>query len=152
MLEDLQRARIVITNYHALRPRERLEVSSGGRALLQGRGRAAGNSGVRGPNVQRVMPELMALKNVMVLNDEGHHCYRHKPGDDDEEGPLTREDRQEADRNNEEAQGMDFRLGDCQPQAGREPGGGPVGHAVLSAGIGLRRGNAVPVDGESISR
>ena len=30
MLEDLQRAKIVITNYHALRLRERLEVSSGG--------------------------------------------------------------------------------------------------------------------------
>ena len=38
----------------------------------------------------------------MALNDEGHHCYRRKPGEDDE-GRLTREDRQEADRNNEEA-------------------------------------------------
>ena len=102
MLEDLQRARIVITNYHALRPRERLEVSSGGRALLQGRGAPLETLESEGQMVQRVMPELMALKNVMVLNDEGHHCYRHKPGDDDE-GPLTREDRQEADRNNEEA-------------------------------------------------
>ena len=103
MLEDLQRAKIVITNYHALRPRERLEVSSGGRALLQGRGAPLETLESEGQMVQRVMPELMALKNVMVLNDEGHHCYRHKPGDDDEEGPLTREDRQEADRNNEEA-------------------------------------------------
>ena len=102
MLEDLQRAKIVITNYHALRPRERLEVSSGGRALLQGRGASLETLESEGQMVQRVMPELMALKNVMVLNDEGHHCYRHKPGDDDE-GPLTREDRQEADRNNEEA-------------------------------------------------
>ena len=103
MLEDLQRARIVITNYHALRPRERLEASSGGRALLQGRGAPLETLESEGQMVQRVMPELMALKNVMVLNDEGHHCYRHKPGDDDDEGPLTREDRQEADRNNEEA-------------------------------------------------
>ena len=103
MLEDLQRARIVITNYHALRPRERLEVSSGGRALLQGRGAPLETLESEGQMVQRVMPELMALKNVMVLNDEGHHCYRHKPGDDDDEGPLAREDRQEADRNNEEA-------------------------------------------------
>ena len=38
----------------------------------------------------------------MALNDEGHHCYRRKPGDDDE-GRLSREERQEADRNNEEA-------------------------------------------------
>ena len=102
MLEDLQRAKIVITNYHALRPRERLDVSSGGRALLQGPGAPLETLESEGQMVQRVMPELMAVKNVMVLNDEGHHCYRHKPGDDDE-GPLTREDRQEADRNNEEA-------------------------------------------------
>ena len=48
------------------------------------------------------MPELMGLRGIMVLNDEGHHCYRRKPGEDDE-GRLTREDRHEADRNNEEA-------------------------------------------------
>ena len=44
----------------------------------------------------------MNIKNVMVLNDEGHHCYRRKPGDDDE-SRLTGEDKREADRNNEEA-------------------------------------------------
>ena len=27
------------------------------------------------------MPELMGIKNVMVLNDEAHHCYREKPGE-----------------------------------------------------------------------
>ena len=102
MLEDLQRAKIVITNYHAFRLRERLEVSSGGRALLQGPGRPLDTLESEGQMIQRVMPELMNIKNIMALNDEGHHCYRHKPGDDDE-GPLTREDRQEADRNNEEA-------------------------------------------------
>ena len=101
-LEDLQRAKIVITNYHALRLRERLEVSTGGRALLQGPGKPLETLETEGQMVQRVMPELMGLKNVMVLNDEGHHCYRRKPGDDDE-GQLTGEDRQEADRNNEEA-------------------------------------------------
>ena len=52
--------------------------------------------------VQRVMPELMNIKNVMVLNNEGHHCYRRKPSGDDE-GRLSGEDKREADRNNEEA-------------------------------------------------
>ena len=82
MLEDLQRAKIVITNYHALRQRERLEVSSGGRALLQGPGSPLETLETEGQMVQRVMPELMGIKNVMALNDEGHHCYRRKPGDD----------------------------------------------------------------------
>jgi hypothetical protein len=26
--------------------------------------------------LQRVMPELMGMKNIVVLNDEAHHCYR----------------------------------------------------------------------------
>ncbi len=26
----------------------------------------------------------MGLKNILVLNDEAHHCYREKPGDADE--------------------------------------------------------------------
>ena len=99
MLEDLQRAKIVITNYHALRLREGLEVSSGGRALLQGPGQPLETEGQM---VQRVMPELMGIKNVMALNDEGHHCYRLKPGEDDER-PLTAEAKQEAAKNSEEA-------------------------------------------------
>ena len=102
MLEDLQRAKIVITNYHALRLRERLEVSSGGRALLQGPGHPLETLESEGQMVQRVMPELMAMKNVMALNDEGHHCYRRKPGEEDER-PLTAEERQEATKNSEEA-------------------------------------------------
>ena len=37
MLDDIGRAKIVITNYHAFKLRERLELSKGGRQLLQGR-------------------------------------------------------------------------------------------------------------------
>jgi len=38
MLDDMNRAKIVITNYHAFKLRERIELSKGGRSLLQGRG------------------------------------------------------------------------------------------------------------------
>ena len=48
--------------------------------------------------LQRVMPELMGLKNILALNDEGHHCYRQKPGES-EERRLTREEGQEAKQN-----------------------------------------------------
>ncbi len=102
MLGDLERARIVITNYHALRRRDRMELSKGGRALLQGRGPEIETVETEGQMVQRVMPDLMGMKNVWVLNDEGHHCYRHKPGDDDE-GTLRGDDKKEADKNNEAA-------------------------------------------------
>ena len=53
--------------------------------------------------IQRVMPDLMDLKNIMVLNDEAHHCYREKPGEDDE-SDLKGEDKEEEKKNNEAAQ------------------------------------------------
>ena len=102
MMGDLGKARIVITNYHGLGLRERMQVSSGGRALLQGPGEPIQTLESEGQMVQRLMQPLMGLKNIMVLNDEGHHCYRRKPGEGDE-GQLTAEERQEANRNNEEA-------------------------------------------------
>jgi len=52
--------------------------------------------------LQRVMPELMAMKHIMALNDEAHHCYREKPGNDEEE-ELTGDERDEAKKNNEAA-------------------------------------------------
>ena len=102
MLGDLDRARIVITNYHALRLRERVELSRGNRELLQGRGPDLNTVESEGHMLQRVMPGLMRTKNIWVLNDEGHHCYRHKPGEDDE-GPLKGDDRKEAEKNSEAA-------------------------------------------------
>ena len=98
MRGDLDRAKIVVTNYHAFMRRERMELSKGGRALLQGRGAALDTQETEGQMLQRVMPELMGLKNILALNDEGHHCYRQKPGES-EERRLTGEDRQEAKQN-----------------------------------------------------
>ena len=46
MLGDLDRAKIVITNFHAFKRRETMEVSKGGRALLQGRGPGPAIDGV----------------------------------------------------------------------------------------------------------
>ena len=85
MLDDLDRAKIVITNYHAFKLRERMELSKGGRSLLQGRGEALNTLETEGQMLQRVMPDLMGMKNILVLNDEAHHCYREKPGTEDEE-------------------------------------------------------------------
>jgi type III restriction enzyme len=102
MLADLDRAKIVITNYHAFKLREHMELSKGGRSLLQGRGEALNTMETEGQMLQRVMPDLMGMKNIMVLNDEAHHCYRERPGKDDE-GDLKGDDRKEAEKNNEAA-------------------------------------------------
>ena len=84
MLADIDRAKIVITNYHAFKLRERMPISSGGRALLQGHGTDLQTLETEGQMLQRVMPGLMGMRNILVLNDEAHHCYREKPGDVDE--------------------------------------------------------------------
>ena len=84
MLGDLDRAKIVITNFHAFKRRETMDVSKGGRALLQGRGPDLHSVESEGQMLQRVMPDLMGMRNVLALNDEAHHCYREKPGEDDE--------------------------------------------------------------------
>ena len=102
MLGDLDRAKIVITNYHAFKLRERIELSKGGRSLLQGRGEALNTLETEGQMIQRVMPDLMGLKNILVLNDEAHHCYREKPGAD-EVDELKGDDKDEAKKNNEAA-------------------------------------------------
>ncbi len=102
MLGDLDRAKIVITNFHAFKLRETMDVSRGGRALLQGRGPELRSLESEGQMLQRVMPELMGMRNVLALNDEAHHCYREKGGEDDE-GKLTGDDRKEAEKNREAA-------------------------------------------------
>lgn len=103
MLEDVKRAKIVITNYHAFMLRERIDISAGGRSLLQGRsGEALNTLETEGQMIQRVMPDLMGLKNILVLNDEAHHCYREKPQEEDDE-ELKGDDRKEAEKNNEAA-------------------------------------------------
>ena len=104
LLGEVKRAKIVITNFHAFKLRERLDVSKVGRALLKGRGPELETTETEGQMIQRVMPDLMGLKSVLVINDEAHHCYRHKvapAGEEDEE--LDAEAKEEAEKNSEAA-------------------------------------------------
>jgi len=102
MLPDIRRAVIVTENFHKFKLRERLELSKGGRALLQGRGEALETLETEGQMIQRVMPELMGMKNILVINDEAHHCYREKPGNP-EDGEADSDEKREAEENNEAA-------------------------------------------------
>lgn len=102
LLPELGKAKIVITNYHAFKLRERIPLSKGGRSLLQGRGDELNTLETEGQMLQRVMPELMGMKNIMAINDEAHHCYREKPEKEDDED-LKGDDRKEAESNNEAA-------------------------------------------------
>jgi type III restriction enzyme len=102
MLADLGHAKIVITNFHVFKLRERVELSKGGRSLLQGRGDELNTLETEGQMIQRVLPELMGIKNILVINDEGHHSYREKPHPE-AEVDLKGDDKKEAEKNNEAA-------------------------------------------------
>ena len=103
MLRELDKAKIVITNYHAFQLRETLDLAKGNRALLQGRGPDIASRETEGQMLARVMPELMTMKGVLVLNDEAHHCYREKALEESDEGKLVGDDLQEAKSNQEAA-------------------------------------------------
>jgi type III restriction enzyme len=102
LVADIAKAKIVITNYHAFRKREIMEVSRVGRALLQGRGEAPVTVETEGAMLERACGELMTLKNVVVINDEAHHCYRERPQREDEE-TLKGDEKDEAVKNSEAA-------------------------------------------------
>ncbi len=97
MQRDIKKAKIVITNYHAFKQREKTELSSAGRALINGRhGEPINTVEPEGQMLQRVMGSLMSMKNIIVFNDEAHHCYREKPSDKEEVAVQDGEDKKEA--------------------------------------------------------
>jgi type III restriction enzyme len=103
MLADIDRAKIVITNYHAFKLRERIDVAKGTRTAIEGwRGEKLQTLETEGQMLQRVMPELMGMKNVVVLNDEAHHCYRERVSDPagETEADLSGEEKDQAKENN----------------------------------------------------
>ena len=101
LLPDLGRARVVITNYHAFKPRETFDAAKGTREALQGHGEPLATAETEGQMLQRVMGDLMGERNVVVINDEAHHCYRERP--EAAEAKLTGDDRKEAEENKEAA-------------------------------------------------
>ena len=99
---DLGRARIVITNFHALQLREKVKAPKLTKEI------AGQRPGVftETPEdmVRRVTRELGTKRNIVVINDEAHHCYRRRVGADDSELPvLSGEDRRDAVKRDEEA-------------------------------------------------
>ena len=102
MLGDMAKAKIVLTNYHAFKRREVMELSKVGRAFLQGREAPVQTTETEGAMLKRACGELLAFKQVVVINDEAHHCYRERP-EGDAEAPVAAEEREEAKRNAEAA-------------------------------------------------
>ncbi|MDR4469658.1 MAG: DEAD/DEAH box helicase family protein [Nitrospira sp.] len=98
--DDLGQAKIIITNYHAFQLREKIAAGKITKSILAD-GQPSPFTETPDQMVRRVCRELSTKKNIIVLNDEAHHCYRRKP--DGENEPLTGDDRIEAEQRDEEA-------------------------------------------------
>ena len=98
--DQLTQAKIIITNYHAFQLRERVAAGKITKSILAD-GQSSPFTETPGQMVRRVCRELRTKKNIIVLNDEAHHCYRRRPDGKDEK--LTGDDRVEARQRNEEA-------------------------------------------------
>ncbi|SHO61167.1 type III restriction enzyme [Pseudoxanthobacter soli DSM 19599] len=103
MLPDIRRAEIVITNYHTFQHQQTLVLSKVARAFLQGNDpKPLKTTETDTEMLKRACEDLLKFDRVNVINDEAHHCYRHK-ADGDAEGTLTGDDRREAAENAEAA-------------------------------------------------
>jgi type III restriction enzyme len=101
-LGDLGRAKVVITNFHAFQLREKVKAPKLTKEV------AGQRPGVftETPEemVRRVTRELGTKRNIVVINDEAHHCYRRRVGADDAEPvALSGEEKREAAKRDEEA-------------------------------------------------
>jgi type III restriction enzyme len=99
-MADLERAKIVIVNFHAFLLRERGDVSRITKSILEGRGGSVFTE-TPAEMVRRVCRDLSGKRNVVVLNDEAHHCYRRKADSNKER--LTADERREARKRDEDA-------------------------------------------------
>ena len=97
---DLGKARILITNFHAFKLRELISAGKLTKNILTREGTSPFTE-TPDQMVRRVCRDLGNKKNIIVINDEAHHCYRRKP--DGDEVNLKGEERKEAEKRAEEA-------------------------------------------------
>jgi type III restriction enzyme len=78
-LNELGKAKIYITNYHAFQLRERTEIPTfTKKILLLGKERHWFKE-TESEMVRRISKELGVKRQIIVINDEAHHCYHQQP-------------------------------------------------------------------------
>ncbi|MCU1484402.1 MAG: Type restriction-modification enzyme R/helicase subunit [Actinomycetia bacterium] len=98
--DALAQAQVEIVNYHAFLPRDAKEiqgVSANTRKLLRGGRTEVADTFRETPDqvATRVLKNLPGSGEILVFNDEAHHCYQDKLLDDTDEGV----DKEDQDRN-----------------------------------------------------
>lgn len=98
--ENLGKARMVVTNFHTFLLREKYRASRLTKDILATNGESPFKE-TPVQMVRRVCRELGGKKNIIVINDEAHHCYRQKI--DGEKVKLKGDERKESERREEHA-------------------------------------------------
>ena len=103
LMGELGKAQIIITNFHAFGRRERVQAAKLTKAILT-QGEESPFVESEGEMVRRACRGLGNKKNIVVINDEAHHCYRRRQEAESEDGEkLKGDERKEAERRDEEA-------------------------------------------------
>jgi len=111
----MQSGKVLVTNWHRFAPES--EHSENGKSY------AVVNKGPETPDTfaRRVLEDLYDRLPIMVMNDEGHHCWRPAPADEE----LTSEERKALEEEALEARvwldGLD-RINNCTTNPAAKPG------------------------------
>jgi type III restriction enzyme len=100
LLNELGKAKILITNFHAFKLRERGDAAKLTKTILA-KGEASPFTETPDQMVRRACRGLGNKRNIVVINDEAHHCYRRRVGGEDE--GLKGDERREAQKREEQA-------------------------------------------------
>ena len=139
--EQLEQARIVITNYHSFLPREKIKVAKNTKGVLQGNKPPEPGLFTETPAdvVRRVcQKDFGPRKSVIVLNDEAHHCYRANPAHDQPEPGADPDFREEVAERKKAAHAWLGGLMMVASRIGIKDGLRSLGHSLLPQWIRLR--------------
>ncbi|MDI9586710.1 MAG: DEAD/DEAH box helicase family protein [Acidobacteriota bacterium] len=98
---ELGKAKIIVTNYHAFLQRERVDAGKLTKGIL-GSDETGAFTETPDQMVRRVCRGLGNKRNIVVINDEAHHCYRHRVQEEVQDR-LIGDDRKEAEQREEAA-------------------------------------------------
>ena len=96
--EKLGHAKISIINYHSFKLKETSDASRLSKSILSNGGRGDRQfTETPAKMVNRILRGMKSGKGqIVVINDEAHHCYREKPQADEDINKLKGEDKDEA--------------------------------------------------------
>ena len=150
---------MAVTNFHTFLLHEKVAAGKLTKSLLAGRKGSGQSPFTETPEqmVRRVCRDFGAKRNIVVINDEAHHCYRRKPPEEVDEAAggvlvdkLAGDDRKEAQDREEEARVWISGLEAIKAKIGVRAIYRPFGDALLPARLGLPRGHALPLGGQRL--